>query len=326
MAQTGLKRRGTQRRISFVLAVAVAAAWSTSTFAAAEADAAQVRQQDQLRITGVNPGHATVGHEFKFTPVATDSEHRELTFAIERKPSWLSFDGSTGGVVGTPSAKDVGTYPNIVIGVSDGLHVAKLPAYTLEVVADKSNPSSSVAPTISGTPATSDTAGTPYAFQPSANGPSGDTLSFSVQNKPAWANFSIATGLLSGTPSTTQTGSYSNIVVSVSDGESSAALPAFSITVKSAASAPQPLTGSATIRWTAPTANTNGTPLTNLAGIRIYYGNSASNLTQTLQLAASQTSATISNLAVGTWYFAGAVYTSSGSQSALSSVVSASVQ
>jgi hypothetical protein len=316
MVHAGLIRRGTQRRISLVLAIAAAAAWGTSAFAAS----------DELHITGVDPGHAIVGHAFKFIPAATDSEHRTLTFGIEHMPSWMSFNTQTGEVTGTPGAKDVGSYPNIVIGVSDGLSVAKLPSYTLVVVADNSNPGSSTAPTISGTPATSDTAGTPYAFQPTAHGPAGDALSFSVLNKPTWANFSIASGMLSGTPSTTQTGTYSNIVVSVSDGKGTAALPAFSIVVKNSSSTPPVTTGSATVKWTPPTANTNGTPVTDLAGIRIFYGNSASNLTQTLQIGANQTTATIANLASGIWYFAGAAYTTSGAQSAMSNVVSASIQ
>ena len=39
-------------------------------------------------------------------------------------------------------------------------------------------------------------------------------------------------------------------------------------------------TGSATVNWTAPTTNTDGTPLTNLAAFRVYYGTSSTSLTQ----------------------------------------------
>jgi Cellulase (glycosyl hydrolase family 5)/Putative Ig domain len=95
-------------------------------------------------------------------------------------------------------------------------------------------------PTISGTPATTDVAGGAYAFQPSATGPSGATLSFSVTNLPSWANFSTATGLLSGTPTAGNVGSYPGIVMSVSDGSASASLPAFAITVTAAAAAANP--------------------------------------------------------------------------------------
>ncbi len=63
-------------------------------------------------------------------------------------------------------------------------------------------------------------------------------------------------------------------------------------------------TGSAVVSWVAPTANTNGTPLTNLAGFRVYYGTSSTSLTQstTVNNMAAR-SATISPLVPGTWYF-----------------------
>ena len=39
-----------------------------------------------------------------------------------------------------------------------------------------------------------------YSFQPTAKDANGDTLRFSISNKPAWATFSTTTGRLSGTP------------------------------------------------------------------------------------------------------------------------------
>ncbi len=179
-------------------------------------------------------------------------------------------------------------------------------------------------PTISGTPATVTTAGSPYAFQPSAHGTYGKPLSFSVKNKPVWANFSIATGSLYGVPTSAQAGTYDNIEISVSNGQLAAALPAFSITVNNGASPTS--TGDATLSWTVPTTNTDGTPLTDLAGVLIYYGPSASDLTQVLEVSdPSKTSYTIGNLAAGTWYFAASVYTTGGEESALSSIVSKSI-
>jgi hypothetical protein len=86
-----------------------------------------------------------------------------------------------------------------------------------------------------------------------------------------------------------------------------------------------PTTGNAVVSWVPPTQNTDGSALTNLAGVRIYYGSSASNLSQMVQLTTAQTSYTIPNLATGTWYFGGVAYTTAGTQSAMSSVVSANV-
>ena len=165
--------------------------------------------------------------------------------------------------------------------------------------------------------------GKPYSFQPTAKDSSGKAVSFSVQNKPTWASFSISSGLLSGTPPSAQTDS--NIVISASDGSTSASMKAFTVTVSNAPSGGS--SGAATVSWTLPTLNTNGTALTNLAGVRLFYGTSSSNLTQQVQLpGTSTTTYTIDNLAAGTWYFGAAAYNSAGTQSAMSAIVSKAVQ
>jgi hypothetical protein len=93
--------------------------------------------------------------------------------------------------------------------------------------------SASASPSISGKPAASVIAGHTYTFTPEATGPAGEALSFSIAHKPAWASFSIATGKLDGTPTSRQTGTYADILISVSDGKSKATLTAFSIDVRS---------------------------------------------------------------------------------------------
>ena len=75
----------------------------------------------------------------------------------------------------------------------------------------------------------------------------------------------------------------------------------------------------------APTQNTNGSALTDYAGIRIYYGTSAATLSNMVQVPSPGTQYTIANLAAGTWYFAASAYTTLGTQSARSSVVSKSI-
>ncbi len=94
------------------------------------------------------------------------------------------------------------------------------------------------APSIQGTPTSAVVAGSNYSFSPSAADPDGDTLSFSISNQPSWASFDSTTGQLSGTPSASDVGFYSNILISVSDGEFTASLAAFSINVTMSNSAP----------------------------------------------------------------------------------------
>jgi hypothetical protein len=276
---------------------------------------------DGLAISGSPPRSVTVGQTYSFTPTIANPKKRTLSFRIADKPRWLTFSATTGRISGTPVAADVGTSPaNILISVSDGVDTAQLdPEFAIKVSAAGT---STDKPSISGTPPTSVTAGSTYRFQPTARDPDGKTLSFSVQHKPTWATFSIATGLLEGTPSSTQTGAYDDVIISASNGQYSSALPAFDVTVTGSAS-----TASALIEWVPPTENTNGTALTDLAGVRIYYGTSAASLSHMVQISSkTETTYTIGNLSAGTWYFGGVSYTTTGAQSAMSRVVSMNVQ
>jgi hypothetical protein len=159
-----------------------------------------------------------------------------------------------------------------------------------------------------------------YQFQPSASDADGDPLTFSIQNRPSWATFNTSTGRLSGTPSLLDIASYSNIVISVSDGQASASLPAFSLAVLQGA------TGSATVNWTPPTTNTDGSVLTNLSAFRIAYGQSATNLNQSVTgISLGLTSYTVSNLTSGTWYFAVYSINAAGLESDSSNIASKTI-
>lgn len=273
------------------------------------------------KISGTPATTVQAGSSYSFTPAASDADGDKLTFAIANPPSWAHFSTSTGQLSGTPATGNVGTYANIVISVSDGTTSVALPAFSIQVTAPPAIP-----PTISGNPPTQAQAGTAYSFIPTASDSSGKALSFSVQNKPSWASFSIATGQLSGTPGSGDVGTDANIIITVSDGTTSAALAPFTITVAAAPSPPQTL-GTATLSWTAPTQNTDGSPITNLSGYVISYGTSATSLSQTVSITnPATTTYTIQNLGSGTWYFAVASESAAGEQSALSSVVSKTIQ
>jgi hypothetical protein len=85
--------------------------------------------------------------------------------------------------------------------------------------------------------------------------------------------------------------------------------------------------GTAVLRWTPPTRNTDGTALTNLAGYFVSHGTSPGVLTQTIQIPnASATSYMVTGLAPGQRYFAVRAYTSGGTESVNSNVVSKPVQ
>lgn len=172
--------------------------------------------------------------------------------------------------------------------------------------------------TLTGTPATSVTAGSDYSFQPSVSTSSG-TATFSITGQPAWATFNASTGELSGTPTSAEVGTTGDITITASDGDAKASIGPFTIAV----TAPAVGTGSASLSWVAPTENIDGSPITGLAGYHIYYGTSADALTQTIDVAESTTTTyVISNLAAGTYYFAVTAYTTQGTESAQSDVAS----
>jgi hypothetical protein len=180
-------------------------------------------------ISGTPPATTAVGATYSFTPTASDPDGGTLTFAIANRPSWATFNATTGRLTGTPGTANVGSFSNIVISVSDGPASASLPAFTITVTAAANQP-----PTISGTPPATATVGVAYSFTPTASDPDGGTLTFAIANRPSWATFSATTGRLTGTPGTANVGSFSNIAISVSDGSASTSLPAFTITVNSA--------------------------------------------------------------------------------------------
>lgn len=83
--------------------------------------------------------------------------------------------------------------------------------------------------------------------------------------------------------------------------------------------------GTKTVVWTAPTTNTDGSPLTNLSGFRVLYGTSATSLDRAQTVASpTATTATINGLTAGTWYFMVRAYTPN-SESDNSNIASAVV-
>ncbi len=269
----------------------------------------------KLTISGTPPSTISAGRAYSFTPTVAGAHGRTLSFAIGQKPSWASFSGTTGTLSGTPTTANVGEFRDIEIAVYNGLASAVGSTFSVTVTSSGTSPPPADKVTISGTPANSVVAASAYRFQPTATDSVGKALSYSVRNAPPWASFSIANGALSGTPTSSEVGTYSGIVVSASDGTASNSLPAFAIQVKSLVAA----TGSATLNWVDPTRNTDGSALTNLAGVNIHYGSSSSNLSQVIQVGgAGQSTYTISNLGSGTWYFEAAAYTTAGIEGAMS--------
>jgi hypothetical protein len=183
-------------------------------------------------ISGTPNTALVVGTAWVFTPTASDPDGDPLSFSISGGPFWMTFNTSTGRLSGTPTSAHIGTYSNIRISVSDGNATTQLPAFTLTVSAAPPPPNNP--PVISGSPSsTTLVVGNAWSFTPTASDPDGNTLTFSITGRPSWMSFNTSTGRLSGTPTSSNVGVYQNIRISVSDGQATAQLPAFTLTVTS---------------------------------------------------------------------------------------------
>lgn len=168
-------------------------------------------------------------------------------------------------------------------------------------------------PTIDGTPPPAVLPDTEYVFEPAAQDADGDLLFFSIANAPPWAKFEQTTGRLAGKPGAGDIGTYENIVISVTDGAADAALEAFGITVSAVGD------GSMELSWIAPTENEDGTPLTDLAGYKIYWGTESGNYTDSVTIDnPSVVTYVLDNLVSNTYYFVATAVNAEGEESEFS--------
>jgi uncharacterized protein (DUF1800 family) len=175
-------------------------------------------------ISGTPQATINANATYYFQPTASDADSGDkLKFTVVKKPAWATFNTVTGALTGTPKSTQAGIYKGIVITVSDGKNKTSLPEFSIQV----ENPP----PVIEGVPNTAVVTGNTYRFVPIATDSNGDKLVFSITQKPAWAKFSSTTGELTGIPKGNQSGVYSGIVITVSDGKNKVSLPEFSIRV-----------------------------------------------------------------------------------------------
>lgn len=107
-------------------------------------------------INGQPPAVATMGTNYTFTPIASDPDGDMLTFSIQNRPGWVTFNPATGGITGMPTLGDIGTHSDIRISVSDGRASAALPMFSIDVTQTAQGSA-----TLSWIPPTMNTDGTP---------------------------------------------------------------------------------------------------------------------------------------------------------------------
>jgi hypothetical protein len=237
---------------------------------------------------------------------------------VGQKNFVVQLSGATGAAIGTPSSSTVTIYGNGTVGrveLSAPTYSVAQNGGSLTISIDRTGSASGWAAVAFATANGTAVAGTDYTSKSGSviwqNGDmSPKTFSIPISNAKPFAGkktlaiaIASAQGVLMGTSNT------SAIVTINGDGA------AATIT-----------TGSATLSWTAPTTDTNGAPVTDLAGYNIYYGKSATTMTSVINVNnPASGSYTISNLASGTWFFSVAAYNTQAMVSPLPAAVSKSI-
>ncbi len=98
-------------------------------------------------------------------------------------------------------------------------------------------------------------------------------------------------------------------------------------TINMQAAALSQVAGSAILTWEPPTLNTDGSPITDLAAFKVYWGTTQGSYSQSTKISsATARSHTVTGLAKGTWYFVVTALNSKGTESPYSNVWSKTVQ
>jgi len=156
--------------------------------------------------------------------------------------------------------------------------------------------------------------GAAFDYLPLAQDPDSDTLRFTSVNLPTWASLDPTSGHISGTPGANDAGLYESISITVADATHEVVTAPFSIAVNPAVNPALELdSGVASLQWEMPPSKVDGEPLDDLAGYRILYGRSSSDLDHSVMIPdPATTSYQFSALTSGIWYFAVVAVNSNG--------------
>jgi hypothetical protein len=91
---------------------------SATTFDAIAQTAASSTSAGALRVAGPRADAAVAGQHYEFMPELADPGADSVTYAIENKPRWATFDGTSGALSGVPADGDVGSRQRVRVSAS----------------------------------------------------------------------------------------------------------------------------------------------------------------------------------------------------------------
>jgi RHS repeat-associated protein len=170
------------------------------------------------------PTQAAVGRPFGYTPRVLDPDGGPPTFTLAQAPAGMTIDPTTGQIVWTPSADELGPQA-VVLRVDDGAGGSALQAFTVVVSETLNRP-----PVITSTPPLKAAVRFEYTYQVTATDPDGGPLTFSLQDPPAGMLLDRNTGLLDWVPQPGQDG-HPTVTVVVQDDAGATATQSFTLDV-----------------------------------------------------------------------------------------------
>ncbi|NVJ51860.1 MAG: fibronectin type III domain-containing protein [Gammaproteobacteria bacterium] len=264
-------------------------------------------QAPSIAITQV-PEQAVAGQDLTFTAQASDPEDGDISSAI----TWESnLDGALGNGATLVAALSAGQH-RVTATIFDSDGASQQAAVTLDVAAANQAPQLIIeSPQSNGQ--FSDTSA--ISFSASAVDDNDGDISATIE----WQ--SNLDGVLGTGAQISRTLSAGEHVISVTVADQSGLQSVLTLNLNVAATY-----GVATVYWTPPTQNSDGSALTDLAGYKIYYGTDAGNLIDAVTVEdPAANSFLMEQLLVGTtYYFAVSAVNQQGIESDWSEVVSKS--
>ncbi len=176
-------------------------------------------------------GNRTVneGSTLNFTATASDPDGDDYTFSLSNAPTGASINPNTGAFTWTTAYGQSGIYTNVQITVTDNGSPAQSDSEQFSItVGDVNRP-----PVLNVIGNRTVNEGGTLSFTATASDPDGDDYTFSLSNAPSGASINANSGVFTWTPGYGQSGTYTNVQITVTDNGSPAQNDSeqFSITV-----------------------------------------------------------------------------------------------
>ncbi|MBI5721734.1 MAG: putative Ig domain-containing protein [Burkholderiales bacterium] len=174
---------------------------------------------------------AVAGVAYAYAVRAVDANGDALAYSLTRAPAGMTIDAASGLVAWTPTPSQAGSHA-VTVRTADPAGLFATQAFSVTVTV------ANAAPQITSTPPPAAVTGQPYSYLVVATDPNGDALSHSLAQAPQGMTIQAASGLVTWTPSSTQTGPHA-VTVRAADPAGLAATQPFTITVAAPNLAPQ---------------------------------------------------------------------------------------